>query len=337
MYFMRRIWLFAIPIVLVTGYFLGPHPQHPVYNTRLPAIPAESGALARYVEERESTHRLKPDNQARIIWFNDSLKQQTEYAFVYLHGFSASQAEGEPIHRNIARKYGCNLFLSRLAEHGVDTSEALANLTADKYWESAKEAFAIGKQIGKKVILMGTSTGGTLALKLAAQYPEVHALVLLSPNIAIDDSRAFLLNNPWGFHILRLALHDDYVRSKDERDIYKQYWNSKYHLKAAIELQELIETSMTEATFKKVHQPVVTLFYYKDDIRRDSVVKVSAMKTMFEQLGTPAGQKQWVAEPEAGSHVIGSYIKSHDLEGVQKDIERFITGVLGLQPVREPD
>jgi hypothetical protein len=42
------------------------------------------------------------------------------------------------------------------------------NLTADAYWESAKLAYAIGKQIGKKVILMSTSTGGTLALKLAA-------------------------------------------------------------------------------------------------------------------------------------------------------------------------
>ncbi len=75
------------------------------------------------------------------------------------------------------------------------------NLTADKYWESAKEALAIGQQIGNKVILVGTSTGGTLALQLAAQYPEVYAMVLLSPNIAINDPNAWLLNNPWGLQI----------------------------------------------------------------------------------------------------------------------------------------
>ena len=46
------------------------------------------------------------------------------------------------------------------AEHGIDTVDALINLTADEYWESAKQALAIGKQLGKKVILMGTSTGG---------------------------------------------------------------------------------------------------------------------------------------------------------------------------------
>ena len=63
----------------------------------------------------------------------------------------------------------------------------MINLTADKLWNSAKEAYAIGKQLGKKVIIMATSTGGTLALKLAAEYPEIAGLILLSPNIAIND------------------------------------------------------------------------------------------------------------------------------------------------------
>ena len=34
---------------------------------------------------------------------------------------------------------------------------------------------------------MATSTGGTLALKLAAEYPDIAGLILLSPNIAIND------------------------------------------------------------------------------------------------------------------------------------------------------
>ena len=42
---------------------------------------------------------------------NDSLKEKTEYAVVYLHGFSASQEEGDPVHYDFAKKFGCNLFL----------------------------------------------------------------------------------------------------------------------------------------------------------------------------------------------------------------------------------
>ena len=40
---------------------------------------------------------IKPDNQARIIWADSSKKEKTKIAFLYLHGFSASQAEGDPV------------------------------------------------------------------------------------------------------------------------------------------------------------------------------------------------------------------------------------------------
>lgn len=330
---MRRKWLFGLPVILILTYFLGPHPSTPSYNIELPNVPQDATGLNNFINGRESSHRLKPDNQARIVWYNDSLKQKTEYAIVYLHGFSASQAEGDPVHRNIARKFGCNLYLSRLAEHGIDTSESLANLTAENYWESAKEALAIGKQIGNKVILMGTSTGGTFALLLAAKFPDVNSLVLMSPNIAINDPNAWLLNNPWGIQIARAVLHSDYVQSKDNRDIYKQYWNSKYRIEAATQLEELLETSMTEDIFKQVHQPVLNLYYYKDEVHQDSVVKVSAMKLMMQQLGTPANLKRSIALPNTGNHVIGSYIKSRDVESVQREIKRFMTEILHIPPI----
>ena len=57
------------------------------------------------------------------------------------------------MHQNIAKEFGCNLYLARLAEHGIDTTEAMQNLTAEKYWETVKQAYAIGKQLGNKVIL----------------------------------------------------------------------------------------------------------------------------------------------------------------------------------------
>src|SRR5215471_19299683 len=175
-------WLLVIFVVLYALYLLGPAPSTPVYAKEMLAVPSGPADLENYIREGEAKHKLKPDNEARIVWANDSTKAKTEYAIVYLHGFSASQAEGDPVHRNIAREFGCNLYLSRLAEHGKDTTDELINLTSDKYWQSAKEALAIGRQIGNKVILMSTSTGGTLALLMAADYPDVDALVLMSPN-----------------------------------------------------------------------------------------------------------------------------------------------------------
>lgn len=325
-------WPVIIILILLITYLGGPRPSAPDYTTDMPQVPANGTALEQYVADNEAKHKLKPDNQARIIWANDAAKNKTNYSIVYLHGFSASQAEGDPVHKDIAKRFGCNLYLSRLAEHGIDTTDIMINFKVDDYWESAKEALAIGKQLGDSVILIGCSTGGTLALKLAAEFPEVTALMLLSPNIAINDPNAWLLNNPWGLQIARMVLGSKYVDSKkDTRDIYRKYWYYHYRLEAAVSLEELLETAMVEETFKQVKQPVLMLYYYKDEVHQDSTVKVSAMKEMFSELGTPSDLKRSLAMPATGDHVIGSYIKSKDVEGVKKECERFLKEIVRLR------
>lgn len=325
-------WLFIVILILLIVYLGGPRPSAPDYAPDMPQVPADARLLEQYVVNGEARHKLKPDNEARIIWANDSIKNRTGYSMVYLHGFSASQAEGEPVHRVIARRFNCNLYLSRLAEHGMDTADAMINLTVDKYYESAKEALAIGKQLGDTVILIGCSTGGSLALKLAAEFPEIHALILLSPNIAINDPNAWLANNPWGLQIARMVMGSDFVDSeKDKREIFEKYWYNHYRLEAVVALEELLESAMTKETFKKVKQPTLMLYYYKDEVHQDSTVKVSAMKEMFSQLGTPSDLKRALAMPAAGDHVIASYIKSKDVEGVERECERFLREIVRMR------
>ena len=325
-----RVLLMIISVLAIV-YLFGPTPAKPDYEKTLPVI---SSPVDDYVKQIESKHKIKPGNEAEIVWANDSLKQKTEYAIVYLHGFTASKEEGNPVHKNIAKKFGCNLYLSRLAEHGLDTADVLINLTVENYWQSLKEALAIGKQLGNKIILMGTSTGGTNALQLAAGYPDdIMALILLSPNVAINDPLAWVANNHWGLQIARLVKKGDFVESKDQRDIFKKYWYSHFRLEGVASLQELLETSMTKETFEKITQPTLMLYYFKDAVHQDSVVKVAAMLSMFDQLKTPADKKRKVAMPNTGDHVLGSPIKSHDVEGVQKEIEKYLIEVLGLKPL----
>ena len=323
-------WLAIIAAILGVIYLLGPNPSTPTYTNELPTVPADAIALENYIKANEAKHKLRPNNEARIIWANDSLKTKTEYAIVYIHGFSASQEEGAPVHMNIAKKFGCNMYLSRLAEHGIDTTEQLVNLTAEKYWNSVKEAYAIGKQLGNKVILVGTSTGGTNALHLASVYPEINALILLSPNIQIFDDNAWIANNPWGLQMGKLITGSEYITPKDSRPIFKQYWNYHFRLESVANLQEYLETTMLPETFQKVKQPTLMLYYYRDEIHQDSVVKVSAMKKMFEQLGTPSELKREKAMPNTGDHVIGSYIKSGDYQGVEAEITKYMMEVMKL-------
>ncbi|MES2004039.1 MAG: alpha/beta hydrolase [Bacteroidota bacterium] len=332
---MRFLKVFlAVVLLLLVVYLLGPHPDSPVYTNTLPEVPASDSALEQYISKQESQHKIKPDNEARIVWANES-KQKTEYAIVYLHGFSASQEEGNPVHRNIAKQFGCNLYLARLSQHGIDTTDALYNMTAENLWESAKQAYAIGKQLGNKVIIMGTSTGGTLALQLAAAYPEIAGLVLYSPNIAINDPNAWLLNNPWGLQIARLVKGSEYNIIKNKPAVYGQYWNQQYRLEATVQLEELLETTMRVPTFEKIKQPVLTLYYYKDEKNQDPVVKVSAIKDMMASLNTPDSLERMVALPNAGSHVLASPIQSKDIVSVEKETALFMKEILHMVALLE--
>lgn len=329
---MKKIkWVLLSLGLLLIVYLMGPHPVKPTYDSFLPVIPVLD-SLDTYVRQIESSHKIKPGNEATVVWANDSSPKKTEYSIVYLHGFSASHEEGNPVHRNIAKKFGCNLFLARLSQHGIDTTEQLMNLTADNYWQSAKQALAVGKRLGDKVILMGTSTGATQAIQLAAAYPfDVAAIILYSPNIAINDPNAWLLNNPWGLQIARLVKKGNYHVPDDPRPIYKQYWNKPYRLEALVALEEMMETTMVDSTFQKVHQPALMLYYYKDEENQDKIVKVKEMKKMFDKLGTPENLKRSVPVPNTGDHVIASPIKSKDVQSVEKQTAMFMEEVLKMQ------
>jgi D-alanyl-D-alanine dipeptidase/esterase/lipase len=332
----KKLIYISFPFLLLAGiYFLGPAPKAPKYDPTMPTVPQATAELEKYVADQEGKHKLKPDNEARIIWA-DSSKEKTEYSVVYLHGFSASQEEGAPVHRNFAKKFKCNLYLARMADHGVDTTEQLLNFTPDRWWQSSKEALAIGKALGNKVIIMSTSTGGTLALMLAAEYPQdVYALINMSPNIAIFHPLAGLSNNPWGLQLSRQVVGGNYNVSKSipgvDMKLQNQYWNDNYRLEAVGQLQELLETKMTKATFNKIKQPSLSMYYFKSDAEQDSTVKVSAILEMNKQLSTPDSLKETVAIPEAGTHVIGSYIRSKDVFSVERAAEQFATHKLKMK------
>jgi pimeloyl-ACP methyl ester carboxylesterase len=332
----RIIFLMGI-LTLFIIYLMGPNPDTPEWNTSMPGVPGQPDSLERYILRLEKQHNVKPDNEARIVWFNDSVRKKTPYSVIYLHGFSASQKEGDPVHRQFAQMFGCNLYLARMADHGIDTTEALAQFTTDRYWTSAKEALAIGKAIGDKVIIVSTSTGSTVALMLAAEFPaDVHALINLSPNIAINNGAAFILNNPWGLQIAHLVRSSDYNESSSMSDVRAQYWYKKYRLEGAVQLEEMLETKMNDETFKRVTQPSLTLYYYKNEKEQDPEVKVSAMIKMNEKLGTPANSKRMVPMPNTGAHVLGSSLTSKDVEGVLHEMQLFAEEVLKMKPIPHP-
>ena len=327
-------WFLAVIVLIIIVILAGPKVESPVIDKKLPAISEDLHTIEAEIVERErGNDKIKPNNEARIIWA-DSAYMKTPYSIVYLHGFSASQEEGAPLHTEIAERYGCNLYLPRLHGHGLNEEEPMLSFTAEGLINSAKEAIAVGEAIGEKVILVATSTGGTLALYLAGNDPSIAGLVLYSPNIEIYDANSWLLDEPWGLQLARLVKGGEYHSWEIEPE-RAPYWTSKYRLEALTHLEELVDVTMTPETFQEVKRPVFLGYYYKNDSLQDNTVSVPAMLDMYEQLGTPENMKRKIAFENVGHHVLASYLTSSDLASVRMETFRFLEEVLELQPIEK--
>ncbi|MCX6237577.1 MAG: alpha/beta hydrolase [Bacteroidia bacterium] len=329
---MRTIKIISgILILLLATYFLGPKMPTPVLNAELPVI---EGDIGEFVTHLESVEKVRPGNEAKIIWANDSVHSQTEYVLLYLHGFYASHMEGFPANEDFPKRYGCNAYLARLASHGLVTENPLIDMTPYRLYESAKLALVIAQQLGKKVIIMGTSTGGTLALKLASDFPKmVHGLILYSPNVKLKNKAFVLLSKPWGLQIARMTVGGKFRVSTDDPSSESwKYWYFSFRAEGLVFLQQLVDVTMKNEVFEKVKCPLFVGYYYKDEQHQDESVDVKSELKMFRQVGTPVTKKIAQAFPEAGSHVIACNLTSKSVGEVETATYGFAESILKMLP-----
>jgi len=328
----KKRYLLFIPLLLVVAGFLGPRVSYdPItLNEENFSMPMEE--LDQFLAERAAKiDKLKPENESRIIWV-DSI-QKTEYAIVYLHGFSASPMEGDPVHFELAKRYGCNLYLPRLSGHGIDDIESFKHLTPDGLMDDAKEALDIGHLIGENVILMSCSTGGTLSAYLTAKFPErVTAQLLYSPNFEIYDSKAKHLTGPWGAQIARQVSGSNY-RSFTPPPGGEKYWTTKYRIEGTLALQTLLDKTTTPDIFQAITKPYFLGYYYKSAEESDHIVSIPAMLEFHKQTNTPNDQKRCFPFPDVGNHVMISEIQADDYSKVVEETNRFLEEVIGMKVV----
>ncbi|WP_304234519.1 carboxylesterase [Jiulongibacter sediminis] len=328
---LKKPFIFVVgTIILALGltYYFGPRPEKPDLQKEYSFdLPNELGQLeSKITQEEQNIDGIKKDNEAEFVWA-DSIPRVTEYSIVYIHGFSASHEEGAPVHENLAKKYHANLFKARMAEHGTDRGdETMAELTTDRYIETAERALAIGRKIGKKVIIVATSAGGALSLHLASKHDDIEAMVLYSPCIQIYDENATLLDDPWGLKLGQMVQGKPFNDITPANENQPLYWTMHYRLEALVALQNLLTHAMNEETFSKVTCPVFVGYYYKDEESQDKVVSVPAILNMFDQLGSEHKVKK--AFPEAENHVLASWVLSKDVEGVQMETEKFLDEII---------
>ena len=290
------------------------------------ATPAVAGDLDAWLADRERlaglANPLIPDTEKRIHWFGGHSGSKTQHAVVYLHGFSATRQEIAPVAEVVADALGANLFETRLRGHG-QMQRALADVQAEDWLDDAAEALAIGAAIGEEIVLMGTSTGATLALAMAGHpaFDRVGTLVLLSPNFAPSDPNAEFLTWPGGPQLAYLVAGDK--RSWTPRNpLQARYWATTYPMDAVIEMMRLVKYVRGKLP---MHLEQSILVIYSP---ADTVVDTGRITSAFAQMDSP--HRELIAVPSSGdpsNHVLAGDIMSPETsELVAASIVRFIEG-----------
>lgn len=332
----KRLLIFSgIIVVFVITYFLGPKPNFEKVDGKIIIKKENPLVIDIRIDAENDTISNMRQGCDKQIFFHKRLVEKTEYAVVFLHGFSACAFEGNPIVTDFAKDFGCNLYLHRFPQHGLNDDESFKTLTPKMWVESAKEAINIGANLGEKVIVMSSSTGGTLSSYLAAENPDlIHAQFFYSPNFQLNNPASFLLNNHWGLPLLRKLEGSDYHHITEMSDEAKPHWTTTYRIEGIVALQDLIEQTMTNTTFEKIDSPVFIGYYYKNEEEKDKVVSIDRMKEFYEIIQTPEAQKRIVPFAEVGGHVITNQYQKGGLEDVRAATYEFAEEVLGMKKVK---
>jgi len=331
---LRRILFTLAGLVLLSLFWLL-RPGDPLPDITLPGVLPDPGftveEAGEMVRRKElASGPLRPDNHARIIWNEAYRDRQAPCSIVYIHGFSASQGEGSPVHARMARDLGCHLYITRLHGHGRRTTEPLAGMDPDSLIADAALALSTGNLLGKKVILAANSMGGMLALHLAGTHPDrVDALVLFAPLIDFAIPGSGFFDRAWARRIASLFLGGPYLKNDPENDDHARYWYMHYHMEALGVLEHMREELLSDSLYAMITQPVFTGYYFEDEDNRDEIVSLSAIQAMEQQLGTPPENRAFVAFPDAGAHVITSAYRSTEHDKVRVAVVRFLRDQLG--------
>ncbi len=320
-------------IASITIYLSGPKPSAPLLIEPTFTNTLSLSALEKKINTDENNvPHIKPECHARIVWNDTTHKEKTKYAVVYLHGFSASRYEGQPVDEDIAKTFHANLYEARLSEHGIAAGDStMVHFNADDFYQSGEAALNIAKQLGDSVIVIGTSAGGALGLFLAARHPEIKALVAYSPCIRIFRKDAALLAEPWGLKMAQSITGKKYTEYQYKTPERAKYWVNRYALESTVQFANFLKYAMTPKTFEKVKCPVFMGYYYADEEHQDKVVSVPAMKEMFRQLGTPANLKRAVDFPTADEHVIACDITSGSWQQVEIETKKFLSEIASVK------
>ncbi len=201
----------------------------------------------------------------------------TKKAVLLIHGFTASPWEMSDL-GGFLKKRGINAYAMRLAGHGTKP-EDLLNIKWGDWYKSVEKGLELTGYLGEEVCVIGVSTGGVLAVKLAAEHSgEIQGIAVLAPAIFLQDWRSSFTGI--GKYFLKYS-----VRPLEGK--YKAYYYEKRSVSAIWELVKL--SRHVRKIAGKVDIPILII-----QSRGDQTVKPKGAEYLYRQVQSSEDNKKLV-------------------------------------------
>ena len=256
--------------------------------------------LGIYLAEREAlVEGIRPGLAKQIVWADPAKHERTDIAIVYVHGFSASPGEVRPLPDIVAKELGANLFFTRLTGHAA-SSEAMGTMTVNGVVNDLAEAIAIGERLGKRVVIIATSSGAALSswgLTQPQFRDRVAAAVFLSPNYGVLAVGSSLLTKPGARELAHILLGP--TRSFTPRnELNATYWTTSYPVEALLPMAEVVKLAV-EAPVETAKTPVLFLIS-----PGDQVVDPAITRSVAARWGAPHRLVEVEGVEDPSQHVL---------------------------------
>ena len=303
---MRRLFWFAACLALAVLLFFTVVPREQVVRGAIEEPNLEDPVA--WLAAREARFDDITDGaEAQIVWA-DEAGATTDIVILYLHGFSATAQEIRPVPDRVAEALGANLIFARLPGHGR-SGAAMAEPRAGDWLDETEVMLRLARGIGTRVVVMGTSTGGTLA-SWAATDPDmargVAAMVLISPNYELANPAGMMVEWPAGRTWVPWVAGAE--RSFEPlNDGHATYWTTTYPTQATVTLGTLLREARAR-DYGAVNIPA--LFIFSD---ADRVISAPAVRAFADAWGGPHTLVPLALPAEGGdpfNHVIAGDILS---------------------------
>ena len=320
---LRRMAIWLLLIVAVGPALLwGLLPREKIDTTPRFDAAAIGADPEAYLAMREGVFDdITPGVEKSIRWAGEA-GAATDIVLVYLHGFSATAQEIRPVTERLGDRIGANVVFTRLAGHGRGGDAMTAGNVADWIYD-LDEALAIADRIGERTVLMGTSTGATLAMLALAEGREAEGVILISPNLKIANPLSAVLTFPAARSWVP-ALFGQERSWEPLSEAHATYWTTSYPTAALFQMAAMVE-HVRGLDHGAIDTPA--LFHFSD---ADTVVDHSATRQVAEAWGGPATVSAVTLMPgdDPFNHVIAGDILSPGM--TDSAVETFAAWIAGL-------